>query len=219
MAFEFAQIVAELVEAVGTLGQVEAGDNGVVDLLCRPAAEMTAAMQEDFEQADDAGLVDLDAGITTRTDGDRQGQALKQREVDMDIEPLCLEAGEAGGDGLEALAHSLKMLQSLLEAEIGEVVGDQLVAQKGGELFVLLQEGVLEVGTEDMMAVFDAVDDRGELAVHPAVHAGAEDRGDLIGRQPPQAEFAATFEQLVDREVALEDEVAAILDLGDRVKA
>src|SRR6516165_5809950 len=101
---------------------------------------MTAAMQEDFEQADDAGLVDLDAGITTRTDGDRQGQALKQREVDMDIEPLCLE--------------------------IGEIVGDQLVAQKGGELFVLLEEGVLEVGAEDMMAVLDAVDDGGELAVH-----------------------------------------------------
>src|SRR5215472_13886175 len=150
-------------------------------------------MQEYFEEANDAGLVDLDAGITNRTDGDRQGQALEQREVDMDIEPLRLEAGEAGGDGLEALAHSLKMLQSLL-AEIGEVVGDQLVAQKGGELFVLLQEGMLEVGTEDMMAVFDAVDDRGELAVHPAVHAGAEDLGDRIGRQPPQAELAATFE-------------------------
>ena len=54
MAFELAQIVAELVEAVGTLGQVEAGEDSVVDLLCRPAAEMTAAMQEDFEQADDA---------------------------------------------------------------------------------------------------------------------------------------------------------------------
>jgi hypothetical protein len=55
-------------------------------------------MQEYFEQANDAGLVDLDAGITNR------------------------------GDGLEALAYGLEMLQSLLEAEIGEVVGDQLVA-------------------------------------------------------------------------------------------
>jgi hypothetical protein len=42
------------------------------------------------------------------------------------------------------------------------------------------------------------------------MHAGAEDLGDLVGAQPPQAEFAAAFEQLVDREVALEDEVAAI---------
>ena len=33
------------------------------------------------------------------------------------------------------------------------------------------------------------------------------------------AELAAAFEQLVDGEVALEDEVAAILNLGDRIKA
>jgi hypothetical protein len=44
MALEHAQVVAELVEAVGTLGQMKAGENGVVDLFCRPAAEMAAAM-------------------------------------------------------------------------------------------------------------------------------------------------------------------------------
>jgi hypothetical protein len=38
------------------------------------------------------------------------------------------------------------VVQSLLEAEIGEVVGDQLVAQKSEELFVLLQEGGQAVG-------------------------------------------------------------------------
>ena len=111
------------------------------------------------------------------------------------------------------------MVQSLLEAEVGEVVGDQLVAQEGGELFVLLEKGVLEVGAEDMMAVLDAIDDGGELAAHLAVQARAEDLGDLVGGQPPQAELAAAFEQFVDGKVALEDEVAAILDLGDRIKA
>jgi len=143
---------------------------------------------------------------------------LEQREVDVNVEPLCLETGKAGGDGLEALAHGLQMVQALLEAKIGEIVGDQLVAQKGGELFVLLQEGVFEVGAEDMMAMFDAVDDGGELALHPAVDACAEDLGDLVGGQPPQADLAATLEQFVDREAALEDEVAAVLDLGDRIK-
>jgi hypothetical protein len=83
----------------------------------------------------------------------------------------------------------------------------------------LFEKGVLEVGAEDMMAVLDAVDDGGELAVHPAVHAGAEDLGDFVGRQPPQAELAAAFEQLVDREVTLEDKVAPILDLSDSIKA
>ena len=62
-----------------------------------------------------------------------------------------------------------------------------------------------------MMTVLDAVDEGGELALHPAVHARAEDLGDLVGRQAPKAELAAAFEQLVDGKVALEDEVAAIL--------
>jgi hypothetical protein len=48
----------------------------VVDLLCRRAAEVTAAMQEDFQEADDAGLVDLDAGIANGTNARvRGGQA------------------------------------------------------------------------------------------------------------------------------------------------
>ena len=47
----------------------------------------------------------------------------------------------------------------------------------------------------------------------------AEDRGNLVGGQPPQAEFAAALEQFVDGKVALENEVAAILDLGDGVEA
>src|SRR5712672_4403638 len=70
-----------------------------------------------------------------------------------------------------------------------------------------------------MMAMLDAIDDGGQLAAHPAVQASAEDFGDLVAGQPPQAEFAAAFEEFVDGKVALEDEVATILDLGDRVKA
>src|SRR6201981_1636118 len=198
---------------------MEGGEDGVVDVLGRPAADMTAAMQEDFEEADDARVVDLDAGIAHRADGDRKSEALQQRKVDMDIEPLRLEAGKAIGDGLETLADGIEMVQALPETEIGEVVGDQLVAQEGGELFVLLEEGVFEVGAEDMMAMLDAIDDGGQLAAHPAVQASAEDLGDLVAGQPPQAEFAAAFEEFVDGKVALEDEVAAILNLGDRVKA
>ena len=70
-----------------------------------------------------------------------------------------------------------------------------------------------------MVTVLDAVDDGSELAMHPAVEARAEDFGDLVGGQPPQAEFATTLEQLVDGKVAFEDEVAAIFDLGDSVEA
>ena len=80
--------------------------------------------------------------------------------------------------------------------------------------FVLLQKRVFEVGAEGVMAVLDAIDDGGQLAAHFAVQARAKDLGDLVGGQPPQPELAAAFEQLVDRKVALEDEVAAILDLS-----
>src|ERR1700757_5270687 len=133
-----------------------------------------------------AGVVDLDAGIADRADGDREGKALEQREVDMDVEPLCLEGSKAAGDGLEALADRVEVIQSFLEAEIGEVIGDELVAQKGEELFVLLQEGVLEVGTEDMMAGVDAIDDGGKLARHSAAHARAEGLGDLTDPRSPR---------------------------------
>src|SRR5215469_3011641 len=138
MALELAQIVAELVQAVGSGGEVEACEDGVVDLLGGPAANLSAAVQEDFEEANEAGIVDLDPWIANRADGDRESKALEQREVDMNIEPLCLEGSKAASDGLEALAHRLKVVQTLLEAEIGKIVRDQLVAEEGGELFVLL---------------------------------------------------------------------------------
>ena len=137
----------------------------------------------------------------------------------MDVEPLRLIAGETAGDALKRLADRVQMVQSFAQAEVGEVVGAELVAQKRRELFILLEEGVLEVGAEDMMAMLDLIDDGGELAAHPAVKAGSEDRGNLVGGESPQAQFAAALEQFVDGKVALEDEVAAIFDLGDGIEA
>ena len=119
-----------MVQAVGAVGEMEGGEDGAVDVLGRPAADMTAAMQEDFEEADDARVVDLDAGIAHRADGDRKSKALQQRKVDMDIEPLRLEAGKAIGDGLETLADGIEMVQSLFEPEVGEVVGDRSLRRK-----------------------------------------------------------------------------------------
>src|ERR1700721_2064958 len=51
------------------------------------------------------------------------------------------------------------------------------------------------------------------------VLGAAEDCGDLVAGQPPQTELAAALEQFVDGKVPLEDEVAAVFDLGDRVEA
>ena len=57
MPFEFAQVVAQLVEAVGLLGEVEGGEDGMVDLPGRPAADLRAAVQQNLEQAHDARLM------------------------------------------------------------------------------------------------------------------------------------------------------------------
>ena len=71
-------------------------------------------------------------------------------------------------DQLEGGPHGIEMVEPLKQAEVGEIVGDQFVAQKGQELLILFEEAALEVGAEDMMAVLDLVDDRGQLAMHPA---------------------------------------------------
>src|SRR5215475_5294126 len=71
VSLELAQIVAQLVQAIALLREPEGGEHGFMDLLSRPAADVRAAVQEDLHQPDDAGLVDLDAGIAHRTDGNR----------------------------------------------------------------------------------------------------------------------------------------------------
>jgi hypothetical protein len=93
------------------------------------------------------------------------------------------------------------------------------VAQERREFLALLEEGIPEVGAVDMVAVRELLDHVGEFAAVPAAETGAEDHHHLVGGEPPQAEFATAFEQLVDRKVALEDEVAAIFDLLDGIEA
>jgi hypothetical protein len=103
----------------------------------------------------------------------------------MNVEPLRLEAGEAADDGLELLAHLIEMVQALVETEVVEVVGAEFVAQMCQELLILSQNRVAEIDPEHMMAMRDLVDDGVKLAAVLAVQAGAEDLGNLVGRQPP----------------------------------
>jgi len=100
---------------------------------------------------------------------------------DVNVEPLRLEGGEAASDGLELFADRLEMVQAFLETEVVEIVGAQFVAQEGGELLVLLQERVLEIGAKDMVTMLDLIDDGGKLAGQPTMEALTEDRGDLVG--------------------------------------
>jgi hypothetical protein len=60
------------------------------------------------------GVADLDPGIADRAEGDWKAEALEQRKVDVDVEPLRLETGEAASDGLEPLADGIEVVQFLL---------------------------------------------------------------------------------------------------------
>src|SRR4029077_7288761 len=128
-------------------------------------------MQENLAEANDARVVDLEAGIADGADGDRAGEALQQREVDVDVEPLRLEAGKAIGDRLERRANSVEMVEPLAQAEVAEVVGDDLVAQEGREFFVLLEEAALE---DEVAAILDLGD---------GVEARQVDPGALLARE------------------------------------
>ena len=122
MTPEFAQIIAELIKTIILIGEMEGGEDGLVDLIGSPASDMSAAMEENLAQADDASIVDFDAGIADRADGDGQSNPLQERKVDVDIEPLRLEARETVGDGLERLTDCIEMVQAFLETKVAEVV-------------------------------------------------------------------------------------------------
>jgi len=86
MLLELAQIVAELVEAVSFIGEVEGDQDGRVNFLRGPTDDLSAAMQQ---KTDDARVVDFEARTRDRADDDRPANALQQWKVDVD---------EAGGD-------------------------------------------------------------------------------------------------------------------------
>src|ERR1035441_10836700 len=78
-----------------------------------------------------------------------------------------------------------RSVQALFQTEIGQVVGGGFIAQIGGELLVLLDECVAIVGTEDVMAMLDLLDDRVQLALQFFGDALPEDLGDLVARHAP----------------------------------
>ena len=69
-----------------------------------------------------------------------------------------------------------------------------------------------------MMTVFDLIDDGTQLAPQWLSESHAEEFRDPVGSESPKADLAAALEDFMNRKVALEDEVAAVLDLGDGVE-
>src|SRR6516165_3335648 len=134
---------------------MKTGEDGLVDLDGSPAGQLHPAVYENFHQTDHAGVLDFDAGKLGRAHLKGQGQALKEREVHMDVGPLRLVCGETIGDAQEPVADRAQVLESLFEPEVPEVVGAEFISEEGGELLVLAEEGVLEIDAEHVMAMLD----------------------------------------------------------------
>ena len=62
MTFQLAQIVAQLVQTIRWFGETEGGADGLVDFLRGPAADVSAAMQQNLEEPNDSSVVDLMPG-------------------------------------------------------------------------------------------------------------------------------------------------------------
>jgi len=97
-----------------------------MDLARAPSAELGAAVEEDFHEAQHAGVVDLNAGDLGVSGGDGESQALEQREVDVDIQGLGLELSETVGDGSQSMTDGGQIVQGFVEAEILQVVAEDL---------------------------------------------------------------------------------------------
>ena len=69
------------------------------------------------------------------------------------------------------------------------------------------------------MAMLNLIDDSAKLAAQLLSQPHAKEFRNPVGCQSPKADLAAAFKNLMDWEVAFEDEVSAILDLADGVEA
>jgi hypothetical protein len=125
----FSQVVAKSIQTVGFFGKLKTLENDLVNVLGAPVAEIVAAVQQNLHESDDARLVDLDTRIVNRACGDRQGDALEQREFDVDVQPLRLEAGATIRDRQELGAHGVQVLQAFPETKVAYVIGAKFRVQ------------------------------------------------------------------------------------------
>jgi hypothetical protein len=104
-------------------------------------------MDEYFHEADQAGMVDFDSCNFGMAGNNREGQALEQREIHMDLEGLCLKGGETVSDGKEMGSYRCQMLDSLFKEEVFEVIATEFDSQEVSEFFILFDKGMFEVGS------------------------------------------------------------------------
>lgn len=215
--FHLSEIIPELCDRVVVCGQSVGSEDPFVKRSGGEAPDLASGMEKDFHEAHHAGILNFDAGYPGGTGGNRQGQALEQGKIDVDVEHGCLKASKPVIHRMEGLFHLGQTLQRLFEVKVRKVVAAGFNPEERAELLVLLDEGMLAICPEYVMALLDAIERRMELAVEASRKARAEELGDGIGSNGCEGQFAGTFKQTINGEVTTEDQITAPLDLGDEV--
>src|SRR6266478_7456785 len=122
MGFEFAEVITELGQGVFCGCELEGGEDGLVDLAGAPSAQLGAAVEQNFQEAEHAGVVDFNARDFGVSRGDGQSETLEEGKVDVDIESLGLKLSETIGNGCQGLANGTQVIQGFFQSEVIEVV-------------------------------------------------------------------------------------------------
>ena len=184
--------------------------NQLMDLCRAPARHLFAAMEQYFHQSNHTGVMDLDPWDFAFARHHRQGQALEQSEVDMHVEGLSLESAEAVRNLTENLTHPGEVIERFLQMKVSEVVAAHLASEESEKLLVVFDKGVLEVGSQDVMTMHDSLQGRVHFALKSFFDALTEKLRDFVSGQKQKPQLAGALKEVSDREVVLEDEVAAV---------
>ena len=84
---------------------------GWMDVSGPPSVQLGAAVKEHLHQPHHPGIVNLDAGDFGFAGRDRQRHPLKQRKIDVNVQGLRFETGEAIRNGDEPLTQTLQIVQ------------------------------------------------------------------------------------------------------------
>jgi hypothetical protein len=162
----------------------------LMDLAGAPARHLSAAMEQNFHQSNHASVVDLNAGNFALATDNRQSQALEQREVDRHVEGLSLESTEALSNLTEDLTHCGEIIESFLQMKVNQIVAAHFASEESEKLLVLLDKGVPEVGSQDVMAVLNSFRGRVHFALKLSADALTKELRDLsaVKRNSPNSQ-------------------------------
>ena len=214
MRGELAQIVTDLVERILVRLKAEVVEDGGAQPVGSPCSEAPARpAQQHFQEPHDARILQLDPGDLGSASDNRTRDVGDQVEMAMHIEMFSLRLREAVQHRGEPLPDFFEVAELLADTEVAQVVAHDLQAQEGAALLVRLEKGMLPIGAIDMHAAIEPLEHALQLAFDSPANGLREDLSDVVGSEQIEGKLARPLEEPTDGTVALEDEVAAELDL------